>query len=445
MPQYQDRFFLRTAADRYLNKFLYLKLCHPESVLVPTYDIDCIWHAHMLHPQQYAEETPALCGQLVPHDDSLNDRCHGGHLEQQWIMTQRAWKDEFGEDGPDIRGGMFRGIATLEERQQKQQQEQTLQICAGGSFNIARGDNYAFLPDHHISWLHRQGLRLDECSRRFSCARDLAAQVVHGTANGRRRSFMEVVRLGTSCPLVTAHTADLPARKQLSLFSGCPSLAESEQALILRVASEDVGVLVGHWKKFSGLREVPGHLVVKLFSLKRMRSVRVRSLGQEQPSVPPTFHIPLGELGVAGCTALAEIDLAKAEVRGISTGAESAVSYGFALALAMLHVSVQPRIGVRPDPPEARDAPRSRDAHGPFVYPELTLEHQRFDMLRAAGGQGFSGYQYDAPEGTEGMGGSESADAGGCGACGTGGGHLGQTWKSNVFEFFAGGPKIIRV
>ncbi|CAJ1345617.1 unnamed protein product, partial [Effrenium voratum] len=69
LPHYRDKYFLELAVERYLDRFLELKRRRPSEFWVPTYDIDCIWHAHQLHPILYAEETERLCGQLLPHDD----------------------------------------------------------------------------------------------------------------------------------------------------------------------------------------------------------------------------------------------------------------------------------------------------------------------------------------------------------------------------------------
>ena len=49
------------AISRYAD-FLQLARDHPREVLVPTLDIDLIWHAHMLSPLDYRDDCHALLG-----------------------------------------------------------------------------------------------------------------------------------------------------------------------------------------------------------------------------------------------------------------------------------------------------------------------------------------------------------------------------------------------
>ena len=44
--------FIERAVDRYC-EFLALARDNPQELVVPTLDIDLIWHAHMLSPQDY--------------------------------------------------------------------------------------------------------------------------------------------------------------------------------------------------------------------------------------------------------------------------------------------------------------------------------------------------------------------------------------------------------
>ncbi len=47
LPHYREPWFLERAAGRY-RRFLALRRRHPTQFLVPTYDIDVVWHAHMV-------------------------------------------------------------------------------------------------------------------------------------------------------------------------------------------------------------------------------------------------------------------------------------------------------------------------------------------------------------------------------------------------------------
>ena len=62
-------------------KFLQIKQSHPALFIVPYYDIDLVWHAHQMHPQEYYSDTVLVLGQLFPHDDTDTDRGVGSKLE----------------------------------------------------------------------------------------------------------------------------------------------------------------------------------------------------------------------------------------------------------------------------------------------------------------------------------------------------------------------------
>mmetsp|Transcript_27380 Transcript_27380/g.57633 ORF Transcript_27380/g.57633 Transcript_27380/m.57633 type:complete len:622 (-) Transcript_27380:1194-3059(-) len=90
-------------------KFLKLKNVAPNQVIVPTYQIDLIWHTHILASiHQYDCDCIAVSGRTIHHDDSLNDRTEGGKLDVSFQETKRLWKDTYGEEYYCI-GGMYRG------------------------------------------------------------------------------------------------------------------------------------------------------------------------------------------------------------------------------------------------------------------------------------------------------------------------------------------------
>lgn len=112
MPHYKDSVFLRVAYKRYC-RFLELKKRNKDAVIVPTYDIDVMWHAHMCHPKKYARDTRHL--NVFPHDDTLNDRTDGSQLERQWNVTKTMWHRHF-RSAMERRGAMWRGNVSIEER-----------------------------------------------------------------------------------------------------------------------------------------------------------------------------------------------------------------------------------------------------------------------------------------------------------------------------------------
>ena len=141
LPHFADLGFLRRAVLRY-KMLLLLKQRHPDRFLVPCYDNvsgaahqtrgpgaparpqrsspkrrgihrlmcrsqDLVWHAHQLQPS-YEDDTVALHGKMLNHDDSVNDRTEGSKLNRSSAATHALWKSTFGADFC-VDGGMYRG------------------------------------------------------------------------------------------------------------------------------------------------------------------------------------------------------------------------------------------------------------------------------------------------------------------------------------------------
>ena len=71
--EYEREDFLCDALARY-GKLVGLWATTEDTFLVPTYDIDLMWHAHMANPAAYAADCMRLIGRLIGHDDSDTDR-----------------------------------------------------------------------------------------------------------------------------------------------------------------------------------------------------------------------------------------------------------------------------------------------------------------------------------------------------------------------------------
>ncbi|HBL59877.1 MAG TPA: hypothetical protein DDZ80_15785, partial [Cyanobacteria bacterium UBA8803] len=56
--------------------FLFVSYLYPQIVLVPTQEIDRVWHAHILHTRQYRQDGEMLFGYFIDHepDCKLGDR-----------------------------------------------------------------------------------------------------------------------------------------------------------------------------------------------------------------------------------------------------------------------------------------------------------------------------------------------------------------------------------
>ena len=52
-------------------KFVQLIACHQGKTLVPTLDIDLVWHAHQTDPVNYCKYTTSVMGRILNHDDTI--------------------------------------------------------------------------------------------------------------------------------------------------------------------------------------------------------------------------------------------------------------------------------------------------------------------------------------------------------------------------------------
>lgn len=85
--------------EKEYKRFLTLIYLHPSRSIVPTTDIDRMWHAHILDTAKYAEDCDQLFGFFLHHFPYFGLR--GDEDEQQLIdsfnETQRLYTTVFGE------------------------------------------------------------------------------------------------------------------------------------------------------------------------------------------------------------------------------------------------------------------------------------------------------------------------------------------------------------
>lgn len=85
--------YFETAADRY---FLFLSMFKEHNrtfngPLVPTLDIDIMWHTHMLSPVNYFPECQIICGKVLDHNDEMGDST----LNDAFLNTQKTWEKKY--------------------------------------------------------------------------------------------------------------------------------------------------------------------------------------------------------------------------------------------------------------------------------------------------------------------------------------------------------------
>jgi len=108
--RFNDVEFLHQGADKYY-KFLQLKGTSKgrSMIIIPTYQIDLMWHTHILSSiSKYNDDCRTIIGCSMNHDDSLTDRVEGGTLDVSFRATKALWYEMYGEEYT-VEGGMYRG------------------------------------------------------------------------------------------------------------------------------------------------------------------------------------------------------------------------------------------------------------------------------------------------------------------------------------------------
>jgi hypothetical protein len=79
--------------------FLSLIYLHPHTPLVPTQEIDRVWHCHILHTRKYRQDCQMLFGRFIDHepDSELWGIAHQRSLDTAFAQTQALLVQYFGE------------------------------------------------------------------------------------------------------------------------------------------------------------------------------------------------------------------------------------------------------------------------------------------------------------------------------------------------------------
>jgi len=307
LPHYQDKQFLAEAHLRY-QKHLELKRLFPEAIFVPTYDIDVCWHAHMLNPKNYKDDTIRIIGKMLNHDDSMNDRSEGSDLNVNWSATVTAWKNHLQTEVFNP-GGMLRGVYTAKERLCQPEQMQAIKaierlaaqtdankmvfgFLSQRSLNgvdlfndLLPQDSSTFhgctfhegtlrqmlglpeqpsvhpVPNHEL--LNQLNIKCVQTSGVCAVVKDpsqmkdsdplqtvyFTSRSVHCTSNNKpAASYAELTEVGNCLPLATAQLlplSNLPMDSQV--LGKIPSYAASKLPVLIRVGGDDHAVLMGSW------------------------------------------------------------------------------------------------------------------------------------------------------------------------------------------------------
>ena len=108
LPHFKITSFLQSSLSRY-KRFIALKRCTTGAFLVPTYDIDLMWHTHQLCPLEYTDDLNGFLGCVMEHD-STTDRNLGPKLNDSTAETSRLWSQAYPWERYYVNGGMYRGM-----------------------------------------------------------------------------------------------------------------------------------------------------------------------------------------------------------------------------------------------------------------------------------------------------------------------------------------------
>ncbi|CAK9206020.1 unnamed protein product [Sphagnum troendelagicum] len=110
-PHVVQNQFLQSAAQRYKG-FLYLFTRNNGTFLVPTYDVDIMWHAHQRSATAYSRDCISILKWVLEHDDTDSDRGEGQKLNTGFKDTCKLWENTYGTIYVKA-GAMYRGDQPL--------------------------------------------------------------------------------------------------------------------------------------------------------------------------------------------------------------------------------------------------------------------------------------------------------------------------------------------
>ncbi|UJR16953.1 hypothetical protein I4U23_003851 [Adineta vaga] len=83
-----DRSFFPIMVNNYIS---FLQLGEENQILVPTFDIDLIWHTHLRNPTHYRQTSIELCGFVLNHDDTIKKDI----LKDAYKNTAQRWNNTY--------------------------------------------------------------------------------------------------------------------------------------------------------------------------------------------------------------------------------------------------------------------------------------------------------------------------------------------------------------
>ncbi|MGA9379633.1 MAG: glycine-rich domain-containing protein-like [Phormidium sp.] len=102
----------KQAIARYL-MFLSLIYLYPNQPIVPTAEIDQVWHQHILDTDKYAADCQMLFGEFIHHFPyyGLRGICDRQNWQQAFTRTQLLFQKHFATDITQLTDGLSKNIA----------------------------------------------------------------------------------------------------------------------------------------------------------------------------------------------------------------------------------------------------------------------------------------------------------------------------------------------
>ncbi|XP_028399094.1 uncharacterized protein LOC114522569 isoform X2 [Dendronephthya gigantea] len=270
LNHYRDLKFLEKATKRYKD-YLRGRLEDPGLMLSGCFDIQLIWHAHLMHPILYREDTRQLFGEMLGHYD-----------------TETAESGVVSRNDPPVRekslppkaipGAMYRGeniICTREQILLTQDLDQlTMRI------KLLRED---FLSTVLIATtLRSRDLMLNPCWFNLPSLSLSCVSTVMNISQGKNIKKYDVRVVHSLAPILsaveimhpkgylvaTAHTIagkQIPMKSQLGELgpNTCAYTPEARERAMLIRSQKDWGICVGRWMGNSE----SGHLAISFYNM----------------------------------------------------------------------------------------------------------------------------------------------------------------------------------
>jgi hypothetical protein len=75
------------------DRFFHIIMANPDQVVVPTVDIDLIWHTHQLSPGRYYNFAVENTGSYIDHQDKIEEN----KLSEAFEWTTKTYQNQFQE------------------------------------------------------------------------------------------------------------------------------------------------------------------------------------------------------------------------------------------------------------------------------------------------------------------------------------------------------------